>query len=290
MNKKNKQPDSTCFDGTEQKIEIVVRNDSPSLRTIAFSKWHDLLAFCPLKIISTLTGSQCTSHLLSESSLLVFDHRLLLITCGGKPLKKTLENLMELVNPSRVVWFQFQRTSQANKEDDDAKEFFFMENFLTRKSTFFWGENKSRIGVFSYYQENPFPELPVRLELEMHQLGGKISSSSTKKTLENLLTGFQIQDHDFTPCGYSLNAIWDIDYATLHVTPQKPSYAGLEISCSSHHEAARFLQTAISHFQPSFFNFIQRGGFYPMTPVVANYRVVCHRENLLTNFILMMKE
>ncbi len=45
------------------------------------------------------------------------------------------------------------------------------------------------------------------------------------------LEGYAVDDHYFRPSGYSLNAVRDDDYVTVHVTPDDHgSYASLELS------------------------------------------------------------
>lgn len=48
--------------------------------------------------------------------------------------------------------------------------------------------------------------------------------------IANILPDFQVCDSAFDPCGYSMNAIEDQAYSTIHVTPEENcSYASFEI-------------------------------------------------------------
>ena len=70
------------FEGPEKKLEILLAPRHPGLREAAEEQWHRVAAASGASVISTLTGDALNAYLLSESSLFVWDDRILMITCG----------------------------------------------------------------------------------------------------------------------------------------------------------------------------------------------------------------
>ena len=54
----------------------------PSLRDKGHTFWKRMCKKSKINIVSSLSHSHCDCYLLSESSLFVWDHRLLMLTCG----------------------------------------------------------------------------------------------------------------------------------------------------------------------------------------------------------------
>jgi len=86
---------STPFEGPEKLLEVwfapsaaSVQDTHPSkdgrvgLRKIPRSVWEDMLDIVKCKVLSVAEGDQVDAYLLSESSLFVFAHRIILKTCG----------------------------------------------------------------------------------------------------------------------------------------------------------------------------------------------------------------
>ncbi|KAI9463764.1 S-adenosylmethionine decarboxylase [Boletus coccyginus] len=86
---------SPPFEGPEKLLEVWFApsaasvQDTPSpedgrsgLRKIPRSVWEDMLDIVKCKVLSVIEGDQTDAYLLSESSLFVFSHRIILKTCG----------------------------------------------------------------------------------------------------------------------------------------------------------------------------------------------------------------
>ncbi|KAF8135513.1 S-adenosylmethionine decarboxylase [Boletus edulis] len=85
---------STPFEGPEKLLEVwfapsaasVQATHSPDgrvgLRKIPRRVWEDMLDIVKCKVLSVIEGDQTDAYLLSESSLFVFAHRIILKTCG----------------------------------------------------------------------------------------------------------------------------------------------------------------------------------------------------------------
>ncbi|KAH7888783.1 S-adenosylmethionine decarboxylase [Phlebopus sp. FC_14] len=86
---------STPFEGPEKLLEVWFassparvpdaqspKNGRIGLRKIPRAVWEDMLDIVKCKVLSVIEGEETDAYLLSESSLFVFAHRIILKTCG----------------------------------------------------------------------------------------------------------------------------------------------------------------------------------------------------------------
>lgn len=105
--------DSTfAFEGPEKLLEIwfwksendLPENASPEgLRAVPLEKWVQVLDLVSCKILSMKSSKFMDSYLLSESSLFVFPHKMILKTCGTTTTLACIEKVFEIVNESVVA-------------------------------------------------------------------------------------------------------------------------------------------------------------------------------------------
>ena len=77
-----------------------------------------------------------------------------------------------------------------------------------------------------------------------------------QKVLQKTFPGFEIQDHFFTPLGYSLNAVRDHFYYTVHITPEQ-SFFYVSFETNIKEKSVKFLtDKVLSVFKPKRFDFI----------------------------------
>ena len=74
------------FEGTEKKLEVFISKDTKSLRSFDLSVWKNVVEASEAQIISSIHNDYCIAHLLSESSLFIYDNFLTMITCGNTSL------------------------------------------------------------------------------------------------------------------------------------------------------------------------------------------------------------
>lgn len=100
--------DSTfAFEGPEKLLEIWLwesERDVPphmhtrGLRSIPLEDWLSLLDLVNCKILSRKSSEKVDAYVLSESSLFVFHHKMVLKTCGTTTTLACLDKLFELIN------------------------------------------------------------------------------------------------------------------------------------------------------------------------------------------------
>lgn len=124
--------DSTeAFEGPEKLLEIWfyqsekdIPNDK-SLRSISFDDWDKILDLVNCKVLSIKSTSKLDAFLLSESSLFVYDHKLILKTCGTTTTLHCLSSLFEIVK-NQLGWDFL----NANDKLEPAKVFYSRRSFM----------------------------------------------------------------------------------------------------------------------------------------------------------------
>lgn len=93
-----------AFEGPEKLLEIwfypeksKVPQAERSLRSISHERWKELLELVKCEVLSVVQTKDIDCFLLSESSMFVFDHKLLLKTCGTTTTLLCLSRLFELI-------------------------------------------------------------------------------------------------------------------------------------------------------------------------------------------------
>eukprot|EP00835_Amoeboradix_gromovi_P005930 NODE_617_length_5938_cov_0.189416.p1 type:complete len:368 gc:universal NODE_617_length_5938_cov_0.189416:1954-851(-) len=88
---------AAIFEGAEKLLEIQLNvNTSASLRQIV--NWQTMLNNANCTILSTMSGTSMDSFVLSESSLFVSDHKIVVKTCGSTTLLKILPEFLSIVS------------------------------------------------------------------------------------------------------------------------------------------------------------------------------------------------
>lgn len=98
--------DSTnAFEGPEKLLEIWFSPDEDTLprtspveglRAVPRCNWEEMLDIVKCKVLSTLSSSSMDAYLLSESSMFVFPHKLILKTCGTTTTLIGIKSIMQL--------------------------------------------------------------------------------------------------------------------------------------------------------------------------------------------------
>ncbi|GAA6205974.1 adenosylmethionine decarboxylase [Thalassotalea sp. SU-HH00458] len=234
------------FEGSEKKAEVVINKNSFSLlNDISDDFWHQLVACCNAKVLSSIKNENCKAFILSESSLFIWEDRFLILTCGITQLVYSIEYFIKHINAKDILHVTYQRkneyysNAQLSSFSDDIE---LLSKYVKGKAYRF-GEMYSHHN-YVFHQDNQYQVPPddISYELLAYQIGESASKFLTNKGLtasdvraffcvDELLPDFQLDDFVFDPYGYSLNAISDKDYFTIHITPQTDSsYVSIESS------------------------------------------------------------
>lgn len=228
------------YEGTEKRLLICTK----SLNLFDFDDqfWQQLVVNCGAEILSSIQNTQLKAYLLSESSLFVWQDKLLLITCGNTQLVKAALFLQQELTKQQISTLIFQR-HQALKPQLQSSN--FQQDTLLLEKQFngqqqHWGDDyQGDLFVFGEISEKNITTQSIYM---LHGLNGKLATKLQTETLDKqqILEKLKLDvffddliiDHfSFEPKGYSLNAICGENYLAIHLTPEQLStYLSVETS------------------------------------------------------------
>ena len=260
------------FEGPEKKVELVVRPQFPSLRELPVEQWRKVVQAARAQILSTRSSEAFDAYLLSESSLFVYDDRLLMLTCGRTTLADAVEVLMEMVPRESVALLVYERKNEHCPElqlstfTDDATR---IHRMIPGRAFRFGARHDHCVHMFFSSTDYVPHAQDTTLEVLMHDMHPEVSSLFTRSQapengsfakwvgIENILPGFEIDEYIFQPAGYSLNALKGRYYYTIHVTPElEGSYVSFETNVDYRSEKEALVQRVLNVFRPSSYDVV----------------------------------
>ena len=252
------------FEGAEKKVELVVADTAPMLRSLGDPFWHRVVAASDAQVLSTIRNDDCDAYLLSESSLFVFDHKVIMITCGRTRLIDAVDVMLEKLSRDQIEFLVFQRKNevlpqaQASGFYDDAVR---LRRMFEGTAHRLGHEDEHHLFLFHHGGPLDAAEDDRTLEILMYGLHPDavtlFASPRPVEQLGSLIEGFEVDEHHFEPSGYSLNAIRGEEYATIHVTPQQlGSYASFETNERRAADPASLVPRVLQLFRPRAFDLI----------------------------------
>lgn len=230
------------FEGPEKKVEVIVKESCSSLRELPRSVWQEVVRQGKACILSEIKNEKCDAYLLSESSLFVYDDHFVMITCGTTTLVDAVIEFLKTVSIEDIEVIVYERKNEHFPHYQQSS--FFedvgrLQEIVPGQAWQFGDEDNHHLFLFQMKNNYQPAEDDFTLEILMHGIQGeaqKIFSSSQQSRqiidqlqMSEIFPDFQVDDHLFEPCGYSLNAIKDDRYYTIHVTPEElGSYVSFE--------------------------------------------------------------
>lgn len=280
-NNNTTEVESYFFEGAEKRLEVQFTpgpgSPNAGLLSISKEKWTKLLDLVNCQILSVSSNSFFTAYVLSESSLFVFNRKIMLKTCGNTTL---LECLPLLFDYADEIHFSYDSLTYSHKnfvkpdlQTENYKSFdtelAILEKFCTGES-FVLGPSRDDADswfVFHSYSSKSTGgsgTTDQKIEILMGGLEkkamlpyfkGEASAEqvSTSTGISNILPGTVVDPHMFEPCGYSMNGLLGETYSTIHITPEDAfSYASYEcnLKTSSYDDV---IKRTLNIFKPSYF-------------------------------------
>lgn len=271
------------FEGPEKRMEVIVRRKPGApengLRAAPQSTWEEIISVLNAKIVDTVSNEYLDSYVLTESSLFVFPHRCILITCGTTVLLDALARVLALVEQLQceVEWASFMRKDfsypweQVGPHASMEAEYATLKAQLPLGRPFIFGPiDSDHYFVFVYDDiKRPCVEDDLQLSMTMYDFDPAVAKTFYSDTfigkdgtgpireasgVERLVKGWVAQDLQFAPCGYSINAILEGAYQTMHITPEEHcSFASYETNSRLETVDER-LQLVLQVFKPKRFS------------------------------------
>lgn len=284
------------FEGPEKILEVEFfdaekesnKNASKkSLRDISRKDWDRVLDLAKCQILNKTSNDFLDAYVLSESSLFVYDHKVLIKTCGTTTLLRCLNLLLELAISNCNLSLEWLCYSRKNYQFPQAQEYphcsFQNEvDYATNQCKGPHGEpllggayilgdlmgDHWYVFCADYSSENYSQARNINIMMygldpdvcqqfyrrkDLTQREDSIRAS-TKTGIRDLVPKEALfDDYQFEPCGYSMNAIDRDTFYTVHITPEEAfSYASFEtnLECSDYSSLVR---DVLAVFQPTRF-------------------------------------
>jgi S-adenosylmethionine decarboxylase len=210
-----------------------------------------------------LHGERVDAYLLSESSLFVYDDLIVLKTCGTTTLLHVVPTFLKLAadkcNATTLLGLWYSRKNmykpmlQIGLHQNFQDEMTFLDKHLATMDMTGGAYMLGRLnGDHWHLYALDSPEWDSEVEMTFELLMSDLDQNRMKELfycdtsdknemrergkrctkdsgIADLLEGVAVDESMFYPCGYSMNAVKDRDYFTIHVTPQPEcSYASFE--------------------------------------------------------------
>lgn len=267
------------FEGPEKKLEIILFSPNPHLRSNNDGKWDSVVKASRAEIISTISTEYLDAYLLSESSLFVWEDRILMITCGRTTLVDAAPEILKIIDRSRIEFafyerksFMFPQEQPSDFEDDVSR----LVKLFPGKSYRLGPANDDHVHIFYAANAQDKPKKDVTLQVLMHdpdpgvmaifasEIDRKPADVENRSGLAAICPGMKKDSYLFSPCGYSLNAISDKNYLTVHVTPQpEGAYVSFETNVLEENYDA-LVERVISIFRPGRFSLVFTASMDPI--------------------------
>jgi S-adenosylmethionine decarboxylase len=234
----------TPFEGTEKKLEIILRQPDPGLREDSCGRWARVVEASGAAIISKMKSDAVDAYLLSESSMFLWADRILMITCGRTSLARSVPEILRFLPADRIGQVFYERKNvlypdfQPTSFDIDRD---LLQSHFPGKCFRLGAADTDHVNMFYSTHDRIEATADVTLQVLMHDLpvtvrgdfgsdtAGSNQIGGALSRLRRLCAGMHADDHFFEPAGYSLNAVQGDRYLTVHVTPQPSgSYASVE--------------------------------------------------------------
>lgn len=263
------------FEGSEKRLEVTFANAALSanalgLRLLPRSSIDELMTLARCEVLSHTRGTAFDAYVLSESSLFVFPHKLVLKTCGNTKLLAALPRLLAHADalgltPRCVRFTRFAYLFPALQPDphrafeDEASTIdaalINVQHFAHRSVSVAPCSGDRDDALYHVYvaAANEAAAVPegATLEVCMSGLDPAYCANNfmhdsfdgcAKKTTEQCglraaaPLGDIVDAYVFDPCGYSMNGLHDAvgGFTTCHIAPEDAcSYASVEVHVPS---------------------------------------------------------
>jgi len=238
------------YEASEKRLELTLAPDSKPLRALGRKAWDKVAAAAGAKVLSRLSTEACEARLLSESSLFVWDDRVVMTTCGRTTLAAAVVEMLRVIPKTSVRSLLYERRRE-RFPDRQPSSFLEDARILRRLLP---GRTRRFGRRLSLYRFGRRPaQAPPTVELIMH---GVQAAGGLPKTLRGLLCGFKTDEHFFRPSGYSLNALSGKRYCAVHWTPDgADSYASFETDACTDESLGEVLRL----FRPRCYDLVRIG-------------------------------
>ena len=274
------------FEGPEKKLQITFAPKTSSNKTdynllhLPLDTIQNLLKLANCTILSHTKSEHIHAYLLSESSLFIYPHKLVLKTCGTTTLLLVLPKVFQIAKDLNADVKHIEYGHLRYKFPDEQvypHTSFEQERQYLEKLCGGYVQDKvlgatdgcswNMLTVDPPSTEGFEPEQGIVVEMAMEGLPADVcalfdrdescpasrcaKSMTVSSGISALLGDATVDDWAFDPCGYSMNALRDGFYYTVHVTPEDAfSYASFETNDPQFADSKMF-EDVLQCFRPA---------------------------------------
>ncbi len=268
---------ASVFEGPEKKLEIILFSAQPHLRENAGNRWRQVAAASGAEVLSRISSSALDAYLLSESSLFVWEDRILMITCGRTVLLRALPEIIDIVGRRNVAMVFYERKNlmfPAEQPADFEADVSVLSEYFPGRSYRLGPANADHVHLFFSSHARIEPGQDVTLQVLMSDISqeaarrffaenGSAEQIAARTGIDALYNGMHIDSHLFTPAGFSANGVSGSRYFTVHVTPQKSgSYTSFETNVIEA-DHGRVVKEVVDIFRPDRFSLVLTSSMDP---------------------------
>eukprot|EP01096_Ripella_sp_DP13-Kostka_P012880 TRINITY_DN546_c0_g1_i1.p1 TRINITY_DN546_c0_g1~~TRINITY_DN546_c0_g1_i1.p1 ORF type:complete len:340 (+),score=161.82 TRINITY_DN546_c0_g1_i1:499-1518(+) len=268
------------FEGPEKRLSVEFKpnaNRPNGMRDVKREQWDELLTFVKAVILSSHSDEHFDSYVLSESSLFVYPTQFMIKTCGTTSLLACLPKLLEY---AKELELEFDSIIFSRKNyrwpDRQYHPHCSFEAEVDTLNKFFPNGSAHILGALSgdhwhvyVAGANTLAPREQSIEVMMSDLDPSAMAPFFKSNYDvepdakqvtidtgiaQILPGSFIQEHFFTPCGYSMNGHFNNAYSTIHITPEAGfSFVSYETNLVAQNYTT-VLTNALDVFRPGSFS------------------------------------
>lgn len=246
------------YEGREKRLEIITQG--VNLLNFSVEFWRAMVKQTGAYILSELNETNVRAFILSESSLFIWKNKLLLITCGTTHLLHAALYFKKQSPANSIKSLLFQRhhayrpSAQRSTFAEDCTQ---LQTILPGQC-WHWEDDyqgdlfQSHTHKMHNSTTNIVMLSTLRSDFAKCLQNTIVSTQTIEKNLQinSYFNAFKVQQHSFKPKGYSLNAVQDESYFTLHLSPEKyASYLSFETNLESK-LSQPFIQHLVALFNP----------------------------------------
>ncbi|CAM9496861.1 unnamed protein product [Ectocarpus sp. 13 AM-2016] len=250
-----------CFEGPEKTLEVCFKpgiGNPQGCRALTRKSLDRMCSRAKCTILHQISNDYLDAYVLSESSLFVYPHKVVMKTCGTTTLLRCVATLLQAALEQQglvLEWMGYSRKNFTFPSDQLFPHSSFEQELQYLRAHTHLEQRLNGAGYvlgpvtgdhwFVYIADKcDRPDYTATdrtinmMMFDMHPDTAKhfykeacpTGREMTKKTgIAELVPGAVVDDFAFDPCGYSMNAILYDSYYTIHVTPEEScSYASFE--------------------------------------------------------------
>lgn len=279
------------FEGTEKKLDITLNLES-SLRECSRVFWENILSRCGAEILSRQSHHAFDAYILSESSLFVFDNRIVIITCGQTNLTLSARELISQLGSQNIEHLFYGHKQFAAPDaqpitfDQEVEEF---QKIMPVASYRLGEAGQQQLQFLVAKTPRQAVSRPGKcLEVLMSDLDRNVLAQMQQPSLSSdeyfrlsaipeLLSeknSLTYRDHVFTPWGYSLNGASGDGYLTCHLTPEDiGSFASFETTIDPEN-LNDFIRKLLDHYRPKQTLIIEHGQSFGNYAIGSPFKIM----------------